>query len=1604
MIKSQLVKSLAIYLEDQKAPFAFFTYPELCKSISDFYCSAIINDSLLPAPIAIVFGKTEISNLEKSWSTELAHTHPSGAWRTIHGVHVFVDPIHGEGAKIIAGPKHWVGRHPDEVEKEVAEHKRAAKESGNEEAFQEHMKHVKAVHTHPEAAKQIEKHEKYEKHYRKVAGVGEHVHIVKEGKSNPNIARKMGRLHSQGYYHVKTSDGRNIIYEVTGDGAHRGLGRVYIDGVLTDNKNTRNTKSLMKLISPDVPEGWNTNRVENALLSGQLKGVKSLEYITPDEAGERLGLSTPATEETKREKYRFNLAPKELQGKDHVTFEKYFEGSDIPFRISIDKNTGEVLNSAAIASLIGYKPVRTSEQLTDALRDVAISGKESTIYMKTPNGNYYAMNVKYDGKGFPIITNGIYRGKRLNEIFNRSGQLISLRPEFEFNGKKSLPFHKTNSRATYSYFGIDPDNPEHEEKKRELDRLLDNAENKMRIPKIKYMTDSTGRPLKATLEVALNPISDYQKKIIGAFTNTRKDGTQFLRFGSKESADDPSERLMRAISKRVGEKGIIANEEELRYAWHTAKIRFSVLKELERLKFNELPDGSKFNLLSDKFFVPTNARKNIIEMLGSAEFERNAHWDFEKETNEGRELRLALANRVPPRYFGFDNVKKMAEKNGISIDEQVQRLQGAVNDHAKEKGLASQDIKVIKGFKLPEDIPALNETQEEAIRLGDDLGSGLISLGTGHGKTAVAIATMLSNISKGKAHQYLIIAPTDEVAASWAKEIDKFTDGSIKYSFIGTSKNKGKAVIPEESTMTMDRIHRNLQDLEGDVPLDKVKDEYKKYLASQPKWQTEIDPNAHFVIMSSTSMHTGKIKPEHNTIAAKLAGEDKNQIKHIIEEHLKANTDKKIGVTLDEAHKIVDSGNAISHWLNRNGGFFNSRYALTATPVRNVPGDVYNLVHFVSNGHHDLGTYSDFKRKYFISTKPSEEEGAEIKGQVFAVNPDKASELGDKLASYGIMRTDSDLAENKKPSETNYNTTDIKLSDADGINLMEELLGNKMQHNSIYGISAKYGIPLDRAFQNRMAYAEKIAFDKHIRPQIVSDIKEIIKQNPDAKIAISSGNTEVQRSALDAIKEALADNDADSTVAGLKHAKQHLTNMLREKKVAYKYNPETGESEFHPLISETELPSHYGSFEQYKADRKKLTELMKRTKTPEVQAKIDTIKKRIAPGGIEFRPKITPKQEEYLSDEIKRIDRTLTQHYNKSKKVSGTDYAIFLHKGFAKERIKQLKHELSSVTGVEKERLQDRLDELKQEAKGRGRAGLSADERREWDEIESKLSQPTPERIKHIKDEIKDLERREARGIELSRTAEDPTVKVFLTSPNVIETGVQAGQFTHILFADSGGYSHAKLEQFRGRFARSSGTHPRTEFRDYNLSLAHGGETMKRNDGSEVVDDKGRQVKFISPAAYAGLLRDAKADLINDVHNSFRQGSPVPNEDIYTEHDVSGYLSPNEVKRRAELRRFYDTRDRYLQHSMNYNQLMNSTAMTPMQVELMKEYQTSDPNRQKVIFSKMNKIARQAIRTKEWRDQTERTYLAGMKKYAGKEWQRSHAEILEERKMLGKES
>ena len=101
------------YVQDINEPYAFFIYPKLAKSFS-INNAVILNDVLLPAPIAIVFGNG--STLAKSWSTDLAQRHPSGAWRTIHGVHVFLDPISGSDAKILAGPQSWIGKHPDEIE------------------------------------------------------------------------------------------------------------------------------------------------------------------------------------------------------------------------------------------------------------------------------------------------------------------------------------------------------------------------------------------------------------------------------------------------------------------------------------------------------------------------------------------------------------------------------------------------------------------------------------------------------------------------------------------------------------------------------------------------------------------------------------------------------------------------------------------------------------------------------------------------------------------------------------------------------------------------------------------------------------------------------------------------------------------------------------------------------------------------------------------------------------------------------------------------------------------------------------------------------------------------------------------------------------------------------------------------------------------------------------------------------------------------------------------------------------------------------------------------------------------------------------------------
>jgi len=333
-----------------------------------------------------------------------------------------------------------------------------------------------------------------------------------------------------------------------------------------------------------------------------------------------------------------------------------------------------------------------------------------------------------------------------------------------------------------------------------------------------------------------------------------------------------------------------------------------------------------------------------------------------------------------------------------------------------------------------------------------------------------------------------------------------------------------------------------------------------------------------------------------------------------------------------------------------------------------------------------------------------------------------------------------------------------------------------------------------------------------------------------------------------------------------------------------------------------------------------------------------------------------------------------------------------------------LRHELKSYKGEEREKLVNELGILKQTAKGRGRSGLSAKERREWDVLQLKLKSPDIERKQQIGKAIADMEKRKDRAIELDKTRYDPTKRIFLTSPRVIETGVQAGHFTHILYADSGGFGYANQEQFRGRFSRSSNTHPRTEFRDYKLSLDHGGTEITDSIGNKIKDKDGNAVHFKSPDEYAGHLRDAKMDLIEDVHDSFRQGTPMATEDIHTEKDVSGYLPPNYARMKQDLKRFYNTKDRFLKHSANYRALMASPKITRLQQGLMQQYafaeKSGDSTRAKVTFSKMNKEAKQAARIKQWRDQTEKTYVKGMETYSGKKWQRVHGQMLEEQREL----
>lgn len=200
--------------------------------------------------------------------------------------------------------------------------------------------------------------------------------------------------------------------------------------------------------------------------------------------------------------------------------------------------------------------------------------------------------------------------------------------------------------------------------------------------------------------------------------------------------------------------------------------------------------------------------------------------------------------------------------------------------------------------------------QEEAFNFFMDRGSLLLALDTGLGKTATAIAICEDLLERRKTRCCLLVVPAN-LKYQWAKAIAQVTD-------IPTRQLKVKRkhiTVPEEEYCAI---------IDGDPA--RRRDQYARAAANRPEY----------------------IVVGYDTVVAEY------------DEYIHA-----LGPTiavLDEASLIKSPASQRSQAIKECLGYFPYRLALTATPLENIPEDVYSIMQWVDPGV--LGRFDLFDKAY----------------------------------------------------------------------------------------------------------------------------------------------------------------------------------------------------------------------------------------------------------------------------------------------------------------------------------------------------------------------------------------------------------------------------------------------------------------------------------------------------------------------------------------------------------------------------------------------------------------------------------------------------------------
>lgn len=1303
--------------------------------------------------------------LVKGIGAEMAAKHPGGHWVTMHGRHVYID----KAGIIQSGPQQFVGQHIDKL----SAHLKAGGEMGD--------------HSHEDAdsdedAKKTNVHRI--EHGGKVAYLHlQHTYDHENKKNKHNV--EVSKITDENGNAITTGEGKkakpiNKFPDVMRHfgfepGAKDAEGRPLITPAFPLDfrqaaKEVASGKSDMSTEFGKIVSKYK-NQIDNKLAEGK-SGYSTIGKKEHKEAA-------------KASKKDVDFAHTEVTPDGGKVFSATMHDGHV-VHIHVDKD-GRVKDHFW-GALLGNTLVQSADDLNAKLK--AIAGSTSTVHLS--NGkNHWLVNVQYDHKGAPVITSGPLAGKRLHEVMNESGGLRSHQGPIEHNGKKLYAGYDSkqgrmtalgnwSEQKAFEYF--DAHTPEEKEAVRAKLAAADAAAN----PEVASIEMEPGE---TAAEKKDREKRNKEARKQGLAEEEAPEQNAILKLPNSEEEMGLAEKLVEggyglnrgALSQEqiakiaqdhglgaVPKTGPTAEQERLVRAAHRVAQVMQQLKDDGHGAMKRGKDG-KLGLS-----LPVSSVDRIAHLLGT----------------------VKLKDNVMPKM-------QLHRQQQAAIAESINRFDEGGSDQYGAEGTAGT---VVPGLK-----PGIRMTkhQQKMVHHYVQTGRTISALGVGNGKTLAALSAAevakANNPNAPKKH--LVIVPTNAQANAWKK------DGADFFGHDEKTMSFGRDISPDAQyhVVTKSMLANKNTKVGGKHLGDLLRSEG---LEKDDLHRPEVQDMLHekHGVASHEYLKDGQMV----SLNTKVGG--KSLAAHLKEQGFD-------GVIIDEAHTLNKSGlkhgvqrqvvDAYVHGLDHHEfglkgshGKAKGVMALTGTPIQNHLGEQYNLVNLTHRGQHDLGDEKRFISNYGVKD--------EATGQLIGIHPDKAGELGDKLARYMVTSTHEDLNEEKRPPQSQVQDVPVplggehhdKLAQKLGYASVDQML--KDHHAAIHSSGASRKIDSDvvgtdaelrareaaeapkEVSKRAQAIAGKGALaaisnaetDLHsFKAQAVEDrVREILRNDPSAKLILASKRKEGQDLLHSVVSKVLGEVNRGGAAAHMEKALADVKQQMRDAETAHHDLRERLEAEH--AISKQDAARH----EQLRAKIARGEE-----HTPEEAAEYEqTAKGARAHADLADRlAQFSPTSPAW--DKLKDVHDDLVQ------KVGGSDAARAGYKtGNDILRITADKDE-ERIANSDDEDFDPlaHLDENDDSDEARKRRNLSAKERQEA----------------------------------IGKFNNDESHKAIVISTNIAASGVSLGRGTHLLDLD-GDFNPSTLEQLYARHARLTGSVPQ--------AMVHRFVTSSETAGVASLDERKR--------------------------------------------------------------------------------------------------------------------------------------------------------------------